>query len=241
VAGHAGGNLIETMIRDACTSVFGHRVRRQHDVVNDLLVAHPEATSSKQRALLFGEESVQRVFANRDLKKWTAARPFTENQSDTADFVIFDDESCTFASGRYVLGDAKAVNLDKNGRAPNIISATKLYHVLVDAVRNGEVPFDILYVALGYKVTKRGVLVVKESRVISLFAIAEPLSINWKSAEQVQFHPLSVDQDFEGTPLDWANQFLDTYRASARRNIQTQTANLAACELEIHSARLARP
>ena len=222
-AGHAGGNIIEEIVRTEMSALYGERVQRQHTVLNSVLTAHLEAVTKADRVALFGNSAAQVMLCEkRDIANWTADEPFRSAQGDTADAILFAEAPAVLGDNRYALIDAKSVDLDKHGQAPNIISATKVFNMALAAVSTGCVPFDLVYLAAGYRVNADGILVVERARAVSLFKIESGLYINWAAANQIQFHPLDADQSFTGTPLQWADRFLDQYRAAEQHHIEAK-------------------
>jgi hypothetical protein len=211
LAGHNTGTPVEELLRVRLGDAFPGRIWRQHDVLNAVLSNSPEAVSATRRKRLFGRESTQDLLCSgRSLRKWSLASPFGESQSDTADFILFDGELCALEPGRYDLLDAKSVNLEHTSQPPNIISAAKLFRAMVHSVAEGAVACDIIYLAIGYQPTK-STLDCTDARAISLFKIDQLPYINWTAGSQIQFDPFEVDQEFRGSPLQWADRFVDYY------------------------------
>jgi hypothetical protein len=59
-----------------------------------------------------------------------------------------------------------------------------------------------------------------------MFKIAKPPYINWAAAQQIQFHPFEVDQDFDGSRESWARNFLHTYCESLEKHIASKIKRL---------------
>ncbi len=157
------------------------------------------------------------------MRAWTPGSEFEEKQNDTAESIIFPDTQPTLEFGGAVLIDVKTVNLDRRGQPPNIMSAGKLAESLELALASGRVPFDILYVGIAWRATESE-LIAEEVAVKSLFRVAANLYINWVAAQQIQFHPLEIDQGFVGTREAWAQKFLTTFVQSLDSRITRQIA-----------------
>jgi type II restriction enzyme len=155
------------------------------------------------------------------MRDWSPESEFEEKQNDTAENIIYPNSQPTLEAGGAVLIDVKTVSLDRRGQPPNILSAGKLAQSLELALASGHVPYDILYVAVAWRATASE-LIAEEVAVKSLFRIAADLYINWVAAQQIQFHPLQVDQDFDGTREEWAKKFLSTFVRSLDSRITRQ-------------------
>jgi len=235
-AGHAGGSLVEEAVRVALSKKLGGRVRRQHEVINELLEANEDVTGKTAREALLGGSAARAALGGRDLSKWSAGTPFEESQSDTADAILFAGDEIDMSDNAYALLDVKSGDLAKAGQAPNVISANKLFRICLGAVEAGAMPFDIVYIGVGYRVSGNR-LVLDKPRAISLFSINEDVYINWASANQLQFHPLEVDQDYKGTPLQWADRFIGSYVSAKEEHARKLVGKV---EAERDLVRLAR-
>ena len=224
-AGHTSGSPIEEAVRQHVRRLLAARTRRHHEVINDLLRAHPEARSRAQRTELFASRALRAVFCARTpLARWSPEHPFEETQQDFSDDVLFADEVPSFDCDHLALEDVKSVNLGKSGRPPNIVSARRLFDIACAALEDGCAPFDLVYVAVGWRAAP-GRLCVERIRVISLFRCAPDQYINWSAAQQIQFDPFRVDQDFAGSRLEWLARFADHFVAAQQTRGQTMMTN----------------
>jgi hypothetical protein len=237
LAGHNTGSPIEDLAYQAFTKAFGTRVHRQYEVLNAILSNRPDVKSARGRKSLFGRISVQDLLCSgRNLQKWSGTSLFVEAQGDTADFVLFHDGNLSLMPGCYDLIDVKSVNVKGSSQPPNIISGTKLFNAMANSVVEGAVASDIVYLAIGYLPNEKKLDVV-QSRAISLFKIKKMPYINWTAGSQIQFNPFEVDQDFTGTPLEWANQFMDHYLLERGSKIAKDTKQLSCDRARVRSLR----
>lgn len=220
LAGHAGGLPFERLMHSALSDHFGERCYRHFESLNQILLNHPQATSAEDRRALFGPESMQQLVSRGKtaLTKWAPDSQFVEKQDDTAETIIFSNENCDFASGEVWLVDVKTQNDVGNSQPPNIISASKLATSLRSAIQEGEVRFNFVYIGVSFHATEKE-LICKEVNTTSLFQVSKPLYINWSAAQQIQFHPMNVDQDFNGTKMEWAYKFIETFCDSLQNRI----------------------
>lgn len=223
LAGHAAGLPFEREAHKEFATAFPNRCFRHYESLNRILKAHPEVVEADQRMALLGPPALSLLLSRgkAQMRDWSPESEFEEKQNDTAENILFPDSRPTLESGGAVLIDVKTINLDRRGQPPNILSAGKLAQSLKLALESGRVPFDILYVAVAWRATASQ-LIAEEVRVKSLFRIAADLYINWVAAQQIQFHPLQVDQDFDGSREEWAKRFLTTFVRSLDSRINRQ-------------------
>ncbi len=228
LAGHAGGLPFERLIHDVLSDHFGVRCYRHFESLNQVLLNNPHATSPEERRSLFGPESMQLLVSRGKtaLKKWTPNNQFIEKQNDTAETILFSNDNCDFNRGEVWLLDVKTQNDVGKAQPPNIISASKLATSLRSAIQEGEVRFNFVYIGVSFHATEKE-LICKAVNTTSLFQVSNPLYINWSAAQQIQFHPMSVDQDFTGTKTEWSYKFIETFCDSLQNRIGKDQQRLA--------------
>ena len=143
-----------------------------------------------------------------------------ENEDDTADILYVQ-------RGFYNIIDVKTRNLDKNAQPPNIISAYKLAQMCAYMIENEEYDsISIDYIGINWREDKEnGKLVCEGAQHVCLFKIQpDDLYINWAAALQVQFHPHTASQSWEGNTEEWARGYLRHFVDSARKRCDTMRA-----------------
>lgn len=220
LSGHAAGLPFERNVHSLLVASFGERVCRQFDALNRVLLGSLEALSYSQRSELFGPPALRGLVARgkETTKSWSPTNLFEEKQDDTAESILFSKKEISFFDESVVLIDVKTQNIAKPAQAPNIISSDKLARTLRSALEDGQLNFDIVYIAVSFLPTATK-LVCKSVRTVSLFKIAEPMYINWTAAQQIQFHPLKVDQDYDGSKQEWARSYLKNFCISLEARI----------------------
>ena len=228
LSGHNAGLPFEREVHAALAREFPARCFRHFEALNVVLERHPEARSLEDRLELFGPPSLRSLVArgSAPTKRWTPQSPFEEKQDDTAETIIFSNADCDFWNGEVTLIDVKTQAAAKKGQPPNIMSAGKLATALADALREGEVKFDIVYVGILWE-TAGDTLEAVDVCAKSLFKMAGDPYINWVAAQQIQFHPFAIDQDFTGSKEVWAKAFLRGFVSSLGKRIAKEQERLA--------------
>lgn len=212
LAGHAGGLPFERLVHSQLEETLPGRCFRHYESLNNVLIQNSTAVTYEQRAALFGPRALQKLVmrGRQPTTTWTDSRPFQEKQDDTAETIVFPKPRVDFFYRPITLVDVKTQNLSRTSRAPNIISADKLAEAMKLSLLDANVDYDLVYVGIGWEPTAT-TLICKRVRVLNLFNIAEELYINWAAAQQVQFHPFTIDQDFTGSRLEWASKYLHSF------------------------------
>ena len=115
----------------------------------------------------------------------------------------------------------------KKSQQPNIISARKIKDIGLIAWETGsDLPLEILYLGIKFmpeEVDGRRMLRANECRAIDLFKTdPKEIYINWSAALQIQFYPLEVEQNFEGSNKEWLGMFLESYARSLEHRSNQQ-------------------
>ncbi len=223
LAGHAAGLPFEESVQAILEVDHRDVVIRHHEALNAVLNSAPEARSAEERTKLLGTPATQELLkrGRAAMVGWSPDHLFAVKQNDTFESLIVPEPiALNVGLGRFVGLDVKTTNLGTNGQPPNIISAGKLSEIAKMILEEGAEPqFDIVYVGVGWRVTPK-TLDAETVRVISLFKIPpDLLYINWVAAQQIQFHPSLVAQDFDGSRLEWCLAFLRHFCESLRNRI----------------------
>jgi type II restriction enzyme len=228
LAGHASGLPFEDLIHDCLTSTFPGQVLRQYEAINRNLLDNPKAITLEQRMKVLGPPALQYLLkrGKTAMKEWSPSNQFQVKQDDTAESIIFPNNNCQFSDERIILLDVKTQDIGKKAQAPNIMSADKLAHAAVLAITAKKpVPFEIVYA--GVKWRKVGdKLICEEVKAISMMRIQPPLYINWVAAQQIQFHPFAIDQDYKGTPEQWCKDYIANFCNSLSERIDKEHERL---------------
>jgi Restriction endonuclease HincII len=228
LAGHASGLPFEDLIHNCLSDAFPKRVLRQYEALNKNLLDNPGVTDIDERISLLGPESLQYLLrrGRAQMKNWSPDNLFVVKQDDTAETIIFADKDCDFSKGPVLLIDVKTQDIEKKAQAPNIMSADKLAHAAVLALKNGNyVPFEIIYT--GVKWRKSGEkLICEDVKAISMMKITPPLYINWVAAQQIQFHPFDVDQSYRGSSEEWCVDYISNFCKSLSEKIEKEKERL---------------
>jgi type II restriction enzyme len=228
-AGHASGLPFEQLIHNHLSENFNKRVLRQHEALNKVLLANPNAVTEKQRIELLGASAIQFLTKRGKLAmtNWTSSAQFAVKQDDTAESIIFPNEKCDFFSEKLLLIDVKTQDLSKKAQAPNIISADKLARACVLGLHQKQsIPFDIIYVGIKW-LSNQSSLVIEDIKAISLMKINPgKIYINWVAAQQIQFHPFEVDQTFNRNSKEWCTGYLNSFSNSLESRIEKEIERL---------------
>ena len=226
LSGHAAGLPFEEVVHRQLSSTFGGRVFRHYEVLNEVLIRNPDATSADRRRELFGAPALQYLICrgHQAMAGWRPDSLFVEKQNDTAESILFTDSSMRFDQEITFL-DVKTHNEHKKGQPPNIISANKLAEAFELCLRNDDFNFDFTYIGVGWEVLETHLRCTR-SQVVSLFKMDPRLYINWAAATQVQFHPLEADQSFAGGRRDWAIEFLVGFCESLQKRVDKESGKI---------------
>jgi hypothetical protein len=228
LAGHASGLPFEDLIHNCLTTAFPQRVLRQYEALNRNLLDNPKAVTFDERVKMFGPPALQYLLKRGKvaMKEWSPSNQFKIKQDDTAESIIFSNTKCKFSDGKVILLDVKTQDIDKAAQAPNIMSADKLAHAAVLAIQaKSPVPFEIVYA--GVKWRKKGQkLICEEVKAVSMMRITPPLYINWVAAQQIQFHPFAIDQEYSHTQEQWCKDFIDNFCKSLSSRIDKENERL---------------
>ena len=228
LAGHASGLPFEDLIHNCLASAFPKRVLRQYEAINRNFLDNLQATTLEERMNLLGPPALQYLLkrGKTAIKDWSPTNQFEVKQDDTAETIIFPNAKCHFSDEKVILLDVKTQDVDKKAQAPNIMSADKLAHAAVLAITAKKpVPFEIIYA--GVKWRKVGdKLICEEVKAISMMKIKPPLYINWVAAQQIQFHPFAIDQNFNGTPEKWCVDYIANFCKSLSERIEKEHERL---------------
>jgi type II restriction enzyme len=227
LSGHAAGQPFEVLVHDRLRGAWPETCRRHFEMLNEILLANPLSTSPAQRLALFGPASVAGLVARgaRPMGLWTPSNLFEEKQNDTAESIILNRPIFHLDNNPVTLVDVKSHNNAKKGQPPNIMSAGKLAKACKQGLQEGSIEFDIVYVSVKFD-PATSTLDCTEVRTVSIFKVASPLYINWAAAEQVQFVPHKVDQDYQDSKEHWARAFLQTFCDSLERKIGKDSLRL---------------
>ena len=227
LSGHAAGLPFEVLVHDRLRGRWPATCRRHFEMLNETLLANPHATSAAQRLLLFGPASVAGLVARgaSPMGLWTPSNLFEEKQNDTAESIILHRPVFDFTNNPVTLVDVKSHNNAKKGQPPNIMSARKLAKACKQGLEEGSIEFDIVYVSVRFD-PAAATLDCTEVRTVSIFKVAAPLYINWAAAEQVQFVPHEVDQNYRDSKDQWARAFIETFCDSLERKIGKDSLRL---------------
>jgi hypothetical protein len=228
LSGHAAGLPFERLVHRILTTKWPDRCAKHYEILNKILMANPVAKTSAERIELCGPPSVSSLVSrgSAPMGKWTPINLFEEKQNDTAENILLTKPKFDLRDNEITLIDVKSHNNDKKGQPPNIMSAAKLANACKLALQEGSIKFDIIYVSVLFD-PKIETLDCTGVRTISLFNVNSDIYINWTAAQQIQFEPHEVDQDFKGTKEQWARRFLGTFCDSLEKRIVKDKKRLA--------------
>jgi type II restriction enzyme len=217
MAGHAAGLPFESLVHKALETQIEGLAVRQFEFLNQLMEGMKnrltgedltETQTVNEFLSCLGKPSSQLLLKRgiRSVSSWTRENQFLEKQNDTAETILLRNSPYSVGDHLTFL-DVKTRNVQLEGQPPNIISAQKLANSLHQALLEGEVLFDFVYVGIDWVVNENH-LESTASRTISLFKIKQMPYINWTAAQQIQFDVASVDQDFQGSREDWSREYL---------------------------------
>ena len=233
LSGHAAGLPFEKLVHQEVLNSFPKRTYRHFELLNVVFESNPESKSAVERNALLGPPSLQFLLKRGvdATECWTVSSPFEEKQNDTAETVILPLQGWKVEplnNEPVVLLDVKTQNSEMNAQPPNIISARKMMQACRLVLEHStECPFNFVYVGVKWREVG-STLICTEVNVSSLLRVPPPeLYINWAAALQIQFHPATVSQDFEGSPMDWCADFLETYALQLERRLKRDNLELA--------------
>ena len=222
LSGHAAGEPFEKCVLAELRKQYPGKIFKQYEFLNDLFMKHPKHITLEDKYALIESPTAQFLLSRGDsaTSQWTPEKMFEERQSDTADILYVQ-------RGFYNIIDVKTRNLDKNAQPPNIISAYKLAQMCAYMIENEEYDsISIDYIGIDWREDKEnGKLVCEGAQHVCLFKIQpDDLYINWAAALQVQFHPHTASQSWEGNTEEWARGYLRHFVDSARKRCDTMRA-----------------
>ncbi len=233
LSGHAAGLPFEKLVHQAVLDSFPKRTYRHFELLNVVFESNPESQSAVERNALLGPPSLQFLLRRGvdATERWTISSPFQEKQNDTAETVILPLRGWKvepLSNEPVVLLDVKTQNSEMKAQPPNIISAQKMTQACRLVLEHStECPFDFVYVGVKWREVG-DTLVCNEVNVKSLLRVPPPdLYVNWAAARQIQFHPSTVSQDFEGSPMDWCVEFLETYALQLEKRLKRDNSEVA--------------
>lgn len=227
LAGHAAGLPFERLVHQKLMDLFPNRVFRHYEFLNRVL-ARSADEALPERLLALGPPSLQNLLrrGKSQMKGWSLQNLFEEKQNDTAESIIQEGDAYDSTKNHLILLDVKTYNKAKAGQPPNIISAGKVAETMLLALSEGAVRFDIIYVGVSW-VEVHGNLRASSVHPISLFKMNPKVYINWAAAEQIQFHPHSALQNYEGSREEWGVEFLQHFTESLEKRIEKQVARVS--------------
>lgn len=214
LSGHAAGEPFEKSVYSRLKTLYGSKIYKQYEYLNDLYLRNPKVLTVEARNALFSSPTVLFLLSRGETatRRWNPSNVFEEKQNDTADIIYYDD-------GFYDLIDIKTRNIAKSAQAPNIISAYKVAQMCAFMIDNEDYDvFRIHYIEVDWEEERsKGLLVCRNAHYGALFkARTETLYINWAAAMQIQFHVSNLDQTWTGSMHDWAVEYLRCFVQSAR-------------------------
>lgn len=231
LAGHAGGLPFEALVDSALKERFPGRAFRHFEALNHALTVELDSNPGdfSPGKYQFGPEPIH-YLAKRGKQvtsSWSPVKLFEEKQNDTAENIVFSDQDQLFNSDLVSFVDVKSQNASKTSQPPNIISARKIKEIALMAWEEDlDLPLEILYLGIKFFTEEfegRKMLRAEECRAIDLFKIdPRAVYINWSAALQIQFHPLEVEQDFNGSAKEWLGGFLESYARSLEHRSNKQ-------------------
>ncbi len=229
LAGHAAGLPFEDLVHQTLRNTYGNRVQRHFEALNSLFLAGKSAKGYESRLGLLGPKSLQFLLkrGKKSINEWTPSNLFEVKQDDTAESIIFPTSDIQMSSEGVLLVDVKTQDIGKKAQAPNIMSADKLARACVFALEDSDkVPFEILYVGVKWEKESKHLRCV-DIRTISLMKIdPRKIYINWVAAQQIQFHPFDVPQDYEGNREQWCKSYLNVFCHSLESRIDKEIERL---------------
>ena len=226
LAGHSAALPFESHVEAVIKSHFPGRSYKHFELLNHIFSANPEAVTYEQRTELLGGSPLQALLARgKDpTNSWSKENLYKVKQNDTAELVIVPRPTTSLAGVAPVwLIDVKTKDLSISGQPPNIISARKIADASAKLLESGGASqYRISYAAIRW--TEQGsTLRCEDAKVVWLDRIPpHTLYINWVAAQQIQFDPYEVSQEFDGEPIEWAAEFLQTFCAQLDKRIQKQ-------------------
>lgn len=218
-SGHAIGEPIEKSIYDFLKQRDPEAYYKQYELLNILYYNNPNYVGSDRLYLL--PNNALRLLLNRGVQAtvaWSQTNLFVEKQNDTADIIKLLHKDV------YGIIDIKTFDTLRQGQPPNIISAYKLAQLCSILIQEPESSktLNVCYYSVAWKFNSNSKIEVIGTHLVDLFKInPQKLYINWAAAMQIQFHPHVISQDFNGTKLEWALEYLKVYCQSAQERINT--------------------
>lgn len=216
LSGHAAGEPFEKCVLGVLREQYPKKILKQYEFLNDLFLKNPKYLTREDKCALVDSPTAQFLLCRGKTAnaKWSPENLFEEKQNDTADILYYEP-------GFFNIIDVKTRNLEKNAQPPNIISSYKLAQTCALMIENEEydtIRFD--YIGIDWREDKvNSKLVCEDAQHVSLFKVTPSvLYINWSAGLQVQFHPHSVDQTWQGSIKEWAREYLRHFVVSAQHH-----------------------
>jgi len=215
LSGHSAGAPIEAYVHEVLCGHVGSRCFKPHELLNKAFAARPDLSTYKERLQLLGGPGLGALLSRgvAPTEDWDPSNPFKEKQNDTADSIIVGDDVVNLRGTETILVDAKSHNVEKGSQPPNIMSAKKLAEALHLSVVEESLGatdafnFDITYIGIEYQPESESLRIV-DAKIVSLFKVDEPY-VNPNL--QIQFDPMTINQDFVGTRSNWARKFMGEF------------------------------
>lgn len=215
-SGHSIGSRVEDHVyRSLLNKPDMQNLHTAPGLLNDLFKANPMATTFQARNALLGQAPRDYLFGRSEnaTKAWTPQKKFQVKQNDTADLILLSGSLNNIQNAHLASLDVKSVRVGadiKKGQAPNIISSTKLFKATAALTKKNRQPdFSFVYVAVRWELNAADQQIkLLDTKLVDLFKIPpKDIYINWTAGTQIQFHPESVSQSYEGDPLSWCKEY----------------------------------
>lgn len=229
LAGHAAGLPFEDLVHRTLNKHYGNRVQRHFEALNSIFLSRKSAKDFESRMSLLGPKSLQFLLkrGKNAITDWSPSNLFEVKQDDTAESILFPTSNIEMKSDGVLLIDVKTQDIEKKAQAPNIMSADKLARACVFALEErNEIPFEILYIGIKWKKESKYLRCV-DIKAISMMKIdPKEIYINWVAAQQIQFHPFDVPQDYKGNKREWCKSYLEVFCTSLESRIGKEVERL---------------
>lgn len=166
LSGHATGEPFEKSVYGRLKTLYGNKIYKQYEYLNDLYLRNPKVLTVEARNALFSSPTVLFLLSRGETatRRWNPSNVFEEKQNDTADIIYYDD-------GFYDLIDIKTRNIAKSAQAPNIISAYKVAQMCAFMIDNEDYDvFRIHYIEVDWvEEREKGLLLCRNAHYGALF------------------------------------------------------------------------
>ena len=212
LSGHAAGEPFEKLVYHELKQEYGaDKIFKQYEFLNDLYLKNPAHIKLKQKKNLFDSPVTLYLLTRSDkaTRSWRPNNIFEEKQDDTAD-ILYHDKNF------FNIVDVKTKNIDKDSRAPNIISSYKLACACALMIDNDDFDnLDINYLEVEWKEEGEYLRCINAYHCDLFKVTPQNLYINWAAGLQIQFFVNRIDQSWEGTRKEWAIAYLKKFVVSA--------------------------